>query len=52
MRKDLATALCVAVVLILSSILSVGQDKQEHEPQGVNPAGGGVPAVSLKHLEA
>jgi hypothetical protein len=53
MRKDLATALCVAVVLILSSILSVGQDKQEeHEPQGVNPAGGGVPAVSLKHFEA
>lgn len=53
MRKDLATALPVTVFLILSLIPAVGQDKQEeHEPQGVNPAGGGVPAASLKHLEA
>ncbi len=57
MRKDLArwivTALSVAVLLTFSSTRAVGQDNQEkHEPQGVNPAGGGVPAVSLKHFEA
>jgi hypothetical protein len=51
MRKDLArsimTTLAVAAVLTLYSTPAVGQ-----EPPGVNPAGGGVPLVSLEHLKA
>jgi len=57
MRKDLARliamAFSAAAFLIVSSTLAFGQDGQEkHEPPGVNPAGGGVPMVSLQHLRA
>lgn len=51
MKKDLARStvvtFSVAAFLLLSSTLALGQ-----EPQGVNPAGGGVPMTSLEHLQA
>ena len=46
MRKGLMRS-TVAAVLLFSSTPAVGQ-----EPQGVNPAGGGVPMTSLEHLKA
>lgn len=51
MKKDLTRStvvtFSVAAFLLLSSTLALGQ-----EPQGVNPAGGGVPMTSLEHLQA
>src|SRR5437660_10666858 len=46
MRKGLMRS-TVAAVLLFSSTPAVGQ-----EPQGVNPAGGGVPMRSLERLKA